>query len=63
MKETGELCPEWGGKGIEFRGAGSGLQHKTCSRWKEPGHPTEAEIRAKFSEMFNAHYPASGRFA
>lgn len=58
-----DKCPECGGAGIEFRGSGNNLQHKTCGRWKEPGHPTEAEIRAKFSEMFNAHYPASGRFA
>lgn len=63
MKTADEPCPECGGKGIEFRGSGKNLQHKTCSRWREPGHPTEAEIRAKLSEMFNAHYPASGRFA
>lgn len=37
-------CPECQGKTIETRGSGMDLQYRVCSRWKEPGHLSAAEI-------------------
>lgn len=55
-------CPECNGSAVEFRGTGSDLEYKVCSRYREPGHIDLAEIRAKIAEQRMSGRP-SGRFA
>jgi hypothetical protein len=52
-------CPECGGASIRFRGTGKNLQHNWCSRWQEPGHLSEAEIRQRISEEMDRAWPRS----
>lgn len=56
-------CTECGGRGVEFRGKGLDTQHRICSRYKEPGHPSEENIRARIREVIGQNWPPSGRFA
>ncbi len=55
-------CPECKGVTVEFRVHGLNTEHKICSRWREPGHLSEAEIREKIRAVTVA-LRSSGRFA
>lgn len=57
-----EPCAECCGKTVEFRGNGRNLEYRVCSRYKEPGHITMLEIRAKVAAACGMARP-SGRFA
>lgn len=56
-------CAECGGEGVQFRASGIGTQFRICPKWREPGHPTEQDIRQRIREAIAANMPASGRFA
>jgi hypothetical protein len=56
-------CPECRGLTIEFRGTGKNVQYRICTRWEEPGHLSEEEVKKKLWEKTMAHMPPSGRFA
>lgn len=56
------VCPECFGQTIIFRGKGLESQYKLCSKWKQPGHLTEAAIKEKYEQMGRIICP-SGRFA
>jgi hypothetical protein len=55
-------CPECRGLSIEFRGTGLEMEHRICSRWRDPGHLTAKEIHERLREVRAAVRP-SGRFA
>jgi hypothetical protein len=57
------ICPECGGRSVEFRFSGRDTQHKICSRYAEPGHLTKDQIRERIAEERERHRPSSGRFA
>ena len=54
-------CPECNGETIEFRGSGKASEYKVCSRWKELGHHTEDEVKAKLKVWKDAAWPP-GRY-
>ena len=56
-------CPECFGQTIMFMDAGKNSQFKLCSRYKEPGHKTEAEIQQEYQAHMRFNMPRSGRFA
>lgn len=62
--ETKELaaCTECKGLTIEFRGSGLDRQYKICSKYRERGHLSEEQLRARIREAVTAGRP-SGRFA
>ena len=55
-------CPECGGRTVEFRGRGLDMNYRICSRYTEPGHKSEADIRKAIADVRHAVRP-SGRFA
>lgn len=56
-------CPECGGRTIEWRFAGKDTQSKLCSRWREPGHLSEAAVRDQRRRVLLASMPPSRRFS
>ena len=60
--QSGSPCSECNGATVAFRGTGSDLEYKICSRYREPGHIDPAEIRAKIAERRMSVRP-SGRVA
>jgi len=60
--ETDDKCPECQGHTVQFRGSGRDTQYKICTRYREKGHKTDAEIDAAIAAVREANYPASGRF-
>jgi hypothetical protein len=59
-----EKCPECQGQTIEFRGKGSSLQWRRCSKtYDEPEkHLSEDGQKALWNKMMLAHKTKSGRF-
>ena len=62
IESAQEKCPECGGRTVEFSGHGLDTQYKICSRWKEPGHKTEEEVKRILANVRKQLRP-SGRFA
>ncbi len=60
VPEQSDACPECEGRTVEFRGQGKMTQTKLCPRWREPGHLSEAECKAKIGMVVDAVMP-SGR--
>ena len=56
------LCSECHGETVSFKGRGLDMQYKICSRWKEPGHKSEDEVKQEISSLRRQIRP-SGRFA
>jgi hypothetical protein len=56
-------CEHCGGDTIRFRGTGLDTESWLCPRWRDPGHLSEAEIRARKRQEMAGLYPSSGRFA
>ena len=61
-KEQVFHCSECCGKTVLFGGNGMNTQYKICSRYKEAGHKTEAEITAEIHSMQKRIRPL-GRWA
>jgi hypothetical protein len=56
-------CPECFGKTVIFRGKSKwDFEYSICSRWQEPGHHTEEQIKTTISNARKAINP-SGRWA
>jgi hypothetical protein len=55
--KSADTCPECEGRTIEFRGSGKNLQRRLCTRWKEPGHLTEEEVRTRVREEMDRAWP------
>jgi len=60
--EIDGTCPECGGRTIEFRGHGTSMQYRVCSRYTEPGHKSLEEVRREIVVVRTAVRP-NGRFA
>ncbi len=61
-KTDAEPCSECCGATVQFCGRGLNLEYRICSRYKEPGHITESEIREKIAAARTEARP-SGRYA
>lgn len=59
---TSATCSECSGDTVQFRGSGLSMQYRICSRYKEPGHISEEEIKTRIAERRCAVRPG-GRFA
>ena len=55
-------CFECDGRTIEFRGSGSIMEYRLCSRYREPGHLSATEIGERIAVETMTERP-SGRFA
>lgn len=63
MSNDKPTCPECFDFGtIMLRGTGRDTQFMVCPLWREPGHLSEAEIRAKLAQIRHRLNP-SGRTA
>lgn len=55
--KTVAACTECNGETIQFRGKGKNLEHRLCTRWKEPGHLTEEQVHVRLREEADRAWP------
>jgi len=58
---TFHQCPECFGKTVLYKGKGLDSVYYICSRYREAGHKTDAEINAEITRLRKLLNP-SGRF-
>lgn len=51
------VCAECNNETIQFRGSGKNMQHRLCTRWKETGHLSEEQVRARLREEADRAWP------
>ena len=51
-------CPECNGETVQFRFIGTkDLQRRLCTRWREAGHLSEVECKARVREEMDRAWP------